>query len=306
MNLTKAIAIARALGGSSGSGGGGSGGGWPEVPNDGATYLYISLAEGRTSPMLGVGVNGTVTVDWGDGTKPDVLTGTNVAAAYTQWTTNHDYAAPGNYVIRLTVDGEMQFTGSSSDGTYIIRHAKTKDTRNRAYNHALKRVVIGENVVGIYSYAFQDCCSLSSVTIPDSVSIGSYSFMNCFDLAAVKIPDIQTRIFTSAFEGCHSLKTIVIPSSVTQIDASAFSSCYFLESMTMQGNVLTIAGSAFTKCYVMRCYDFTACTAVPALSATSAFNNIPADCEIRVPAALYDEWIAATNWATYAANIKAY
>ena len=36
------------------------------------------------------------------------------------------------------------------------------------------------------------------------------------------------------------------------------------------------------------------------LSNTNAFTGIVADCEIRVPAALADEWKAATNWATYA------
>ena len=35
----------------------------------------------------------------------------------------------------------------------------------------------------------------------------------------------------------------------------------------------------------------------------NAFNNISADCEIRVPAALADEWKAATNWSTYADHI---
>ena len=59
--------------------------------DDGTTRLYITLQEGRTSPMLGVGVNGTVTVDWGDGTEPDVLTGTSVST--TKWTPNHAYAA---------------------------------------------------------------------------------------------------------------------------------------------------------------------------------------------------------------------
>ena len=43
----------------------------------------------------------------------------------------------------------------------------------------------------------------------------------------------------------------------------------------------------------------------PTLSNTNAFTDIPADCEIRVPAALYDEWIAATNWSTYASKIVA-
>ena len=48
----------------------------PTTPTDGKTRVYIHLEYGRTSPMLGVCPNGTVTVDWGDGTEPDTLTGT--------------------------------------------------------------------------------------------------------------------------------------------------------------------------------------------------------------------------------------
>jgi hypothetical protein len=51
--------------------------------------------------------------------------------------------------------------------------------------------------------------------------------------------------------------------------------------------------------------DFTSHTSVPTLAHTSAFKDIPADCEFLVPAALYDEWIAATNWSTLASQIVA-
>jgi hypothetical protein len=53
----------------------------------------------------------------------------------------------------------------------------------------------------------------------------------------------------------------------------------------------------------MAFYDFSALEAVPTLSTTNAFANIPSDCKIIVPDALYDEWIAATNWSTYASYI---
>ena len=61
----------------------------------------------------------------------------------------------------------------------------------------------------------------------------------------------------------------------------------------------------FYYCYSVKFFDFTRHTSVPTLSNTNAFSSIPADCEIRVPAALYDEWIAATNWSTYASKIVA-
>lgn len=271
-------------GGSSGGGGTGGGGGWPEVPDDGATYLYITLQEGRTSPMLGVGVNGTVTVDWGDGTEPDVLTGTSTNASV--WTGNHAYAKAGDYVIRLMVDGYMMFLGNNStnQGAYILRHSSGADTRNYAYEHMLKRVKIGDNVINIGSYAFFRCSAISAVVIPENViSIASYAFSDCYNLPEVNIPGGVTRVDIGTFSECHSLQKMVLPSGI-----------------------ISIGKNAFSNCYSMQFYDFTACTAVPTLSGTNAFTGIPADCEIRVPAALYDEWIAATNWATYADYIKAY
>lgn len=75
---------------------------------------------------------------------------------------------------------------------------------------------------------------------------------------------------------------------------------YSLAQITLPSGVTSINADAFYNCYGMAFYDFTACTAVPTLSNKNAFNGIPADCEIRVPAALADEWKAATNWATYA------
>jgi hypothetical protein len=53
----------------------------------------------------------------------------------------------------------------------------------------------------------------------------------------------------------------------------------------------------------LRFCDFTKHTAVPTLASANAFRGIPADCEFRVPAALVDEWKAATNWSTYADKI---
>jgi hypothetical protein len=53
----------------------------------------------------------------------------------------------------------------------------------------------------------------------------------------------------------------------------------------------------------MAFYDFSQATAVPTLASTNAFNSIPSDCKIIVPDTLYDEWVAATNWSTYASYI---
>ena len=266
--------------------GGGGGGGEvtpPTTPTDGGTRVYIHLEYGRTSPMLGVCPNGTVTVDWGDGTEPDTLTGTSTTTV--KWTPTHEYTAPGDYVIALTVEGTMGFYSNSSNNQYsgILRYASGADARNRAYQNAVQKVEIGEGVTSIGSSAFSYCYSLASITIPDGV----------------------TSIGSSAFSSCSSLASITIPDGVTSIGNNAFSYCYSLASITIPESVKSIGSHAFQNCYGMRYYDFTALASVPALSNTNAFQGIPSDCQMLIPAALYDEWSAATNWTAYASYMVA-
>ena len=317
--------------------------------DDGTTRIYIHLEEGRTSPMLGVCPNGTVTVDWGDGTTPDILTGTSVTKV--KWTPAHNYVSSGDYVIKLTVEGKAQLYGSTSSNeyAYILRYGSASDSRNRLYQNSILKVEIGAGI-HIGPNAFYNCSSMSSITIPDGVTnIGDSAFCNCYSLSSVTIPDGVTNIRSNAFRTCYSLSSITIPDGVTSIENSAFYNCYSLSSVTILGGVtsikpntfyncnslssitildgvtsiedsafrncyslssVTIPGgvtsigpNAFRYCYGMRYYDFTSFQAVPTLSNTNVFTNISADCEIRVPSALVDEWKAATNWATYADHI---
>ena len=228
------------------------------ITDDGKTRIYIHLEDGRTSPMLGCCPDGTVTVDWGDGTAPDTLTGTSVSTV--KWTPTHEYGAAGDYVIKLSVSGSAWFAGSNSSNqySYLLRYSSGADGRNRVYQNAIQKVEIGDGVTSIGSNAFDRCYSLSSVTMPNGVtSIGSYAFANC----------------------------------------------YSLSSVTMPNGVTSIGDFAFSICCGVRYYDFTRHAAVPTLSSANAFREIAADCEIRVPIALYEEWIAATNWSTYADHI---
>ena len=80
----------------------------------------------------------------------------------------------------------------------------------------------GENYK-IYNYAFYGCTSLTSVTIPDSVtSIGEWAFYNCDSLTSMTIPDSVTSIGSFAFSGCHKLVEVIDLSSLKITAGSSY------------------------------------------------------------------------------------
>ena len=300
-----------------------SGGGGSDMPviGDGKTYLYIKIAaEGRMDVPLYFSqtkANG-VTIDWGDGSAPQTLSGTGTV------NTTHKYAAIGDYVISLDpVDGCTLGLGHGSSSYCVMG---STENNGKVYCNMLQAVEIGRNVPSVGDCAFYTCYSLESAIIPDGVtSIGKQSFCYCYSLASVVIPDGVTSIGNNAFSNCQSLASVVIPYGVIQIDTYAFYYCYSLASVVIPDSVTKINGdtfascpslasvvipksvtsigaTAFRRCYGAAFFDFSSHTAVPSLN-SSSFESIPSDCKIIVPDALYDTWKAATNWSSYASYI---
>ena len=141
-------------------------------------------------------------------------------------------------------------------------------------------------VTTIGNYAFYNCSSLASVTIPDSITmIGNYAFDDCSNLESITIPDSITTIGNSAFSGCSCLTNVlitdlsawckidfgneyanplsysanlylnnqlvtvfVIPSDITEIKSYAFNDCNSLIKLIIPDGVTTIGERAFYYC----------------------------------------------------------
>jgi hypothetical protein len=172
--------------------------------------------------------------------------------------------------------------------------------------YSLKSVIINGNITSYASGGiFSSCYSLKSVVINGSITNTLLVFYANRSLEIINIPDGIDTIVTNAFYECYSLKSIVIPESVTTIENTAFYGCGSLKSIIIPKNVATIGSGVFSTCYGMKFYDFTQHTSVPTLANSNAFYGIPSDCEIRVPASLYNEWKSATNWSSLASKIVA-
>jgi len=153
---------------------------------------------------------------------------------------------------------------------------------------SLKTVVITGGT-SIADSAFSKCRSLTSITIPNSVtSIGAWAFHECWSLTSITIPDSVTSIGSDAFYGCSSLTSITIPfvgasrdgttnthfsyifgdssptdyyhyvpeslktvviTGGTSIGINAFYACHYLTSITMPNSITSIGARAFNECW---------------------------------------------------------
>lgn len=295
------------------------------------------------SPYLAIAVNGTATIDWGDGTATDTVTGTSYD---TLTFTPHVYATTGRYTI--SIDGPMGFycdspsygalltntTALSNRRTYsqyveAIRCTDGVYIGSRAFQgcHMLQSITIPDSVTSIGGDAFYSCYSLQSITIPESVtSIGNSAFASCSALQSIAIPDGVTSIEMQAFAGCYALQSITIPDGVTSIWKSVFSNCSALQSITIPDGVTSIGTSAFYNCSALQsvtipngvtsienaafsnCYSIMEYhllpTTPPTIAKTSTFSGIIAGTIIYVPQGCLEAYQTATNWSDYTSYMR--
>lgn len=106
--------------------------------------------------------------------------------------------------------------------------------------------------IEIGAFAFENCISLSSVDIPDTVTdIGAGAFTCCSAMESFEIPAGVEVINDSTFFGCSSLEDINVPSGVTEIGDGAFSGCSAAETIVIPDTIDTIGDQAFSGCSVV-------------------------------------------------------
>lgn len=181
------------------------------------------------------------------------------------------------------------------------------------------------NVTSISDYAFQNCSALTSVSFPNATSAENYVFQYCEALTSVYCPSLK-RIGTSGFHTCSALTSADFPSA-TYISSYGFQNCGALASINLP--VLTSINTfTFRGCTQLTSADFPAAqrinnyafqncsnltslilrnTTVATLGDTNAFTGTPIESGtgyVYVPDNLVEDYKVATNWATYANQIK--
>jgi len=151
---------------------------------------------------------------------------------------------------------------------------------------------------------FYQCSSIERVILGEGVNIiGTYAFYEQTWLNSINIPNTVTTINNSVFYKCTGLTTIIIGNSVTTIGNSAFGDCTGLISVTIGSSVTSIGSNAFNGCS-----HLTTITSLPTTPPTIYPYTLPGTTVVQniyVPSGSVIDYQTASNWNSYASIISA-
>ena len=212
--------------------------------------------------------------------------------------------------VTITANGTVEITpdaGKTLSKATAVVNVPTSGGSD-VLNSFLERTITGEytnnEITTLGSYALEEC-DLTSVNFPAVTHIDVYVFKNCKKLKSVNFP-AATFISTGCFSGCTALSNVELPVAKT-VQATIFYNCTALERVDFPV-VSNIGSSVFNRCSALTCVIFRTTTKVVTMSSTNTFMNTPIASGtgyIYVPSALVDSYKAATNWSTYANQIRA-
>ena len=128
------------------------------------------------------------------------------------------------------------------------------------YLPKVQKVIIAK-MRKVVNYAFNDCTSLTSVSLPEATEIGDYAFKGCTGLTSVSLPK-ATVIGSEAFKGCKSLEDVSL-SKATVIGSEAFYDCTGLDSISLPA-ATEVDSVAFYYCTSLKSVSLPAATKIGA------------------------------------------
>lgn len=287
-------------------------------PTDGKTHVWIRLSEDYHTPYIGLGVNGTVTIEWGDGVSANsTLTGTSVSTAkYAQ----APYTKGGDYEIKisLTSGSSYRIFGTSDKGSILCTANNADYADNYQYLYSVIRIWMGNNC-SVGTASFYHLANLESLCIPGtSKTPAAHCFRNTNKLRAIVLPSGSSSSSTYNFQYCYA-QYISLPKSWTGQSNYQYRYCYFLRRFNLTPSMTTIAGSywagdmgrSMNKLIIPATVTSLTATnmlngagikklifkgATPPSAAATTFNGLPTTCIISVPTGKLSTYTGADNY----------
>ena len=135
------------------------------------------------------------------------------------------------------------------EGTLIIAGSGDMADGRLNYLDEVKKAVIEDGVTSIGTCAFENCESLTEVTLPGTLDrIGDYAFEGCTGMSKIVFPEGIKSIGNYAFNSCTSLAEIDLPESLRSIGHDVFAECSSLKSARIPGGIKNVGAYMFQRC----------------------------------------------------------
>lgn len=252
------------------------------ITDDGKTRVYINVGSdirSRTVWWYQTAAN-SVTVDWGDGTVEDTVSGTGAKSA------SHTYASPGSYIIKFTcTSGEFTLGGGGTTTTFFGDN-RTDATLASTGSLTVLRVELGSRA-GLNTYTFTGYRNLQSITIPEHVTRIQTSALDRTAITGLVLGGRDTVVsgynYLEGTLGYTPIRYFSTPKAANAIGYGSyqFRDCYHLRMVSLSPQTSTLYQGAFSNCYGLARISIPA--NIAAWSSVSIFYNCIALEKIEVP-----------------------
>lgn len=167
--------------------------------------------------------------------------------------------------------------------------------------------IYNDKAIGtLAAYAFYERDGVTRIELPNIGYLKERCFYGCTNLETLLLPSLVGYTYQNMAAGCSKLTTVDIHDT-SYVSSYTFQNCTSLKKVDLH-KVGTIATNAFTGATKFETLIIRTDT-VPTLGGTNAFTNTKIQSGgtgyIYVPTALVDSYKAASNWSTYANQIRA-
>jgi len=188
---------------------------------------------------------------------------------------NHQYKI---YTKTATDADRFNIGYDSSEDHYYIKAIDT-NLNGDIVLPAAKTATTNELISFIEVSAFQDCSSLTSVTLSANITnILEYAFKELDAIESVNLTDNIEYIGEEAFMGCSSLEEIYLSDKLESIFVDTFNGCSYVTELTVPANIKSIGNGAFAGMTGLEELNWNATQLSTALTSTSyIFDGVGAD-----------------------------
>lgn len=261
----------------------------------GATEIDIEILDDNTSGYLrcvlykktATSQGGTATVDWGDGSPAEEITGLGYRTTGSFHA--HTYINRGSYTIKISVDEGSMISISGSKGAGSVepllssKNAPFASSQHSdAFSASVRRIRIGDGVASVGTAGFMYLFNLESISFPLNVPVsGDSIFGEDVRLSMVVIPRIEgsSSIGVPSLSNSY-LKYFSAPPNIKYNGFPSCENCTQLRSITVPKAVTQLSQYTFKNCYTLRCLDLSAITSVAGID---VFSNLYALEDLRLP-----------------------